>query len=155
MPDFFQCLRHKNLPYLIEKILKTTAYQTFLTTLVKQLSDFFLTINDVSSNYFYVGIVVFVGYLTKKRFGIAVFKRKIRYCSFFNARAKRNLRFRPKLVYDQSQSSAHPSVLRPKLQGLDGSSSALQSGRWSGDGLIRGQFGPKSLIKGGFEHTWL
>ena len=32
-----------------------------------------------------------------------------------------------------------------KLQGLDGSSSALQSGPWSGDGLIRGQFGLKRL----------
>ena len=47
------------------------------------------------------------------------------------------LRSRPKLVYDQTQSSAHPCVPRPKLQGLDGSSSALQSGPWSGDGLIR------------------
>ncbi|XP_075264914.1 uncharacterized protein LOC142357098, partial [Convolutriloba macropyga] len=37
----------------------------------------------------------------------------------------------------QTQSSAHLCVHRPKLQGLDGSSSAIQSERWSGDGLIR------------------
>ena len=36
-----------------------------------------------------------------------------------------------KLVYDQTQSSAHPCVPRPKLQGLEGSPSTLQSGRWS------------------------
>ena len=65
-----------------------------------------------------------------------------------------SLRSRPKLVYDQTQSSAHPCVPRPKLQGLDGSSSALQPGRWSGDDLIRGNFGLKSLIIGGFERTW-
>ena len=35
---------------------------------------------------------------------------------------------RPKLLYDQTQPSAHPCVPRPKLQGLDGSSSGLQSG---------------------------
>ena len=35
------------------------------------------------------------------------------------------LRFRPKLSYDQTQSSAHPCVPRPKLQGLFGSSSAI------------------------------
>ena len=38
------------------------------------------------------------------------------------------LRSGPKLVYDQTQLSAHPCVPRPKLQGLDGSSSALKSG---------------------------
>ena len=65
------------------------------------------------------------------------------------------LRSRPKLVYDQTQSSAHPCVPRPKLKGLEGSSSALQSGPWSGDGLIRGRFGLKSLIIGGFERTWV
>ena len=66
-----------------------------------------------------------------------------------------SLRSRPKLVYDQTQSSAHPGATRPKLQGLEGSSSALQSGLWSGDGLIRGRFGLKSLIIGGFERTWV
>ena len=65
------------------------------------------------------------------------------------------MRSRPKLVYDQTQSSAHPCVPRPKLQDLDRSSSALQSGWWSGDGLIRGKFGLKSLIIGGFERTWV
>ena len=60
------------------------------------------------------------------------------------------LRSRLKLVYVQTQSSAHPCDPRPKLQGLDGSSSALQPGRWSGDGLIRGQLDLKSLIIGGF-----
>ena len=65
------------------------------------------------------------------------------------------LRFRLEMVYDQTQSSAHPCVPRPKLQGLDGSSNALQSGRWSGDGLIRGNFGQKGLIIGGFERTWV
>ena len=64
-------------------------------------------------------------------------------------------RSRPKLIYDQTQSSAHPCVPRPKLQDLDGSSSALRSGRWSGDGLIRGNFGLRSLIIGGFERTWV
>ena len=65
------------------------------------------------------------------------------------------LRSRPKLVYDQTQSSAHPCVPRPKLHGLEGSSSALQSGWWSGDGLIRGRFGLKSLVIGGFKRTWV
>ena len=65
------------------------------------------------------------------------------------------LRSRPKLVYDQTQSSAHPCVPRPKLQGLGGSSSALRSGRWSGDGLIRANFGLKTLIIGGIERTWV
>ena len=65
------------------------------------------------------------------------------------------LRCRHKLLYDQTQSSAHTCVLRPKLQGLDGSSSALQSGPWSGVGLIRGQFGLKSLIIGVFARTWV
>ena len=65
------------------------------------------------------------------------------------------LRSRPKLVYDQTQSSAHPCVPRPKLQGLEGSSSALHSERRSGDGLIRGRFGLKSLIIGKFERTWV
>ena len=65
------------------------------------------------------------------------------------------LRSRPKLVYNQTKSSAHPCVPRPKLQGLEGSSSALQSGPWSGDGLIRGRFGLKSLIIGGLELTWV
>ena len=65
------------------------------------------------------------------------------------------LRSRPKLVYGQTQTSAHPCVPRPKLQGLDGSSSALRSGRWSGDGLIRGNFGLKSLIIDGFERSWV
>ena len=65
------------------------------------------------------------------------------------------LRSGPKLAYDQTQSSAHPRVPRPKLLGLDGRSSALLSGRWSGDGLIRGNFGLKSLIIGGFERTWV
>ena len=37
------------------------------------------------------------------------------------------LRSRPKLTSDQTQSSAHPCVPRPKLQGLFGSSSALRS----------------------------
>ena len=54
----------------------------------------------------------------------------------------------PKLVYDQTQSSAHPCAPRPKLQGLDGISSELKSGSWSGVGLIGGQFGLKSLIIG-------
>ena len=57
--------------------------------------------------------------------------------------------------YDQTQSSAQPCDPRPKIQGLDGSSSALQSGRWSGDGLIRGQFGLNILIIGGFERIWV
>ena len=65
------------------------------------------------------------------------------------------LRSRPKLVYDQTQSSALLCVPRPTLQDLDGSSSALQSGRWSGDGLIRGQFGLASLIIGGFKRNWV
>ena len=65
------------------------------------------------------------------------------------------LRSRPKLSYDQTQSSAHPCVPRPKVQGLFGSSSALRSGPWSGDGLVRGHFGLKSLIIGGFERTWV
>ena len=65
------------------------------------------------------------------------------------------LRSRTKLSYDQTQSSAHPCVPRPKLQGLFGSSSAQRSGPWSGDGLIRGRFGLKSLIIGGFERTWV
>ena len=65
------------------------------------------------------------------------------------------LRSRPKLSSDQTQSSAHPCVPRPKLQGLFGSSSALRSGTRSGDGLIRGHFGLKSLIIGGFERTWV
>ena len=65
------------------------------------------------------------------------------------------LRSRPKLIYNQTQSSAHQCVLRPKLQGLDGSSSALPSWRWSGDCLIRGSFGLKSLIISGFERTWV
>ena len=65
------------------------------------------------------------------------------------------LRSRPKLVYDQTQSSAHPCVPRPILQGLDGSSNALQSGRWPGDVLISGQFGLKSLDISGFESTWI
>ena len=65
------------------------------------------------------------------------------------------LRSRSKLGYDQTQSSAHPCVPRPKLRGLDKSSSALQSGRWCGDGLIRGNFGPKSLTISGFERTWV
>ena len=58
------------------------------------------------------------------------------------------LRSKLKLVYDQTQSSAHTCVPRPKLQGLDGSSSALKSGRWSGDGLIRRNIGLKSLDHG-------
>ena len=58
------------------------------------------------------------------------------------------LRSRPNMVYDQTQSSAHPCVLRPKLHGLDGNSSALQSGRWSGGGLISGNIGLKSLDHG-------
>ena len=37
-------------------------------------------------------------------------------------------RSRPKLIYDSTQSSAHPCVPRTKLQGLDGRSSAIQSG---------------------------
>ena len=65
------------------------------------------------------------------------------------------LRSSLKLVYDQTQLSAHPCVPRPKLQGLDGSSSSLRSGRWSGDRLIRGNIGLKSLIIGGFERTWV
>ena len=65
------------------------------------------------------------------------------------------LRPRPKLVYDQTQSSAHPCLPRPKLQGLEESSSKLQSGRWCGDGLIRVRFGLKSLIISGFERTWV
>ena len=48
-----------------------------------------------------------------------------------------------------------PVCSQPKLQGLERSSSALQSGRWSGDGLIRGRFGLKNLIIGGFERTWV
>ena len=48
---------------------------------------------------------------------------------------------RPKLSYDQTQSSADPCVPRPKLQGLESGSSA-----WSGFGLIRGQFGLEGLI---------
>ena len=63
------------------------------------------------------------------------------------------LRCRHKLFYDQTQLSEHPCVHRPKLQGLDGSSSALQSGPWSGVGLIRGQFSLKSPIIGVFERT--
>ena len=65
------------------------------------------------------------------------------------------LRSTPKLIHDQIQSSAHPCVPSPKLQGLDDSSSALQSGCWSWDGLTRGQFGLKSLILGGFERAWV
>ena len=41
---------------------------------------------------------------------------------------KHRLSSRTKFVYNQTQSSAHPCVPRPKLQGLDGISSALQSG---------------------------
>ena len=47
------------------------------------------------------------------------------------------LRSRHLFFYDQNQSSAHPCVPRPKLQGLDGNSSAIESEPWSGDGLIR------------------
>ena len=76
-------------------------------------------------------------------------KEKAKKDNFFPPR----LRSRPKLVYDQTQSSTHPCVPRPKLQGLYGSSSALKSGRWSGDGLIRGNFGLKSLDHG-LEMVW-
>ena len=62
---------------------------------------------------------------------------------------------RTELLYDQTQMSAHPCVPRPNIQGLDGSSSALQSGPWSGGGLVRGQVGLKSLIIGVFERTWV
>ena len=61
------------------------------------------------------------------------------------------LRWRPKLLYDRTQLSANPCVPRPKLQGLDGKSSAQQSGPWSGIGLVRGQLGLKSLIIGVFD----
>ena len=61
---------------------------------------------------------------------------------YTKARWVPRLRSRPKLVYDQTQSSADPCVPRTKLQGLDGSSSALRSGRWSGDGLIRSHGDP-------------
>ena len=53
---------------------------------------------------------------------------------------------RPKLSYDQTQSSAHPCVPRPKLQGLESGSSAQKSGQWSDFGLIRGQLGLDGLI---------
>ena len=65
------------------------------------------------------------------------------------------LRRRPKLLYDQTQSSAHPCVPRQKLKGLDRSSGAQQSGPWSGVGLVRGQFSLKNLIIGVFERTWV
>ena len=48
-----------------------------------------------------------------------------------------------------------PVCSQTKLQGLEGSLRALQSGRWSGYGLIRGHFGLKSVIMGGFERTWV
>ena len=42
-----------------------------------------------------------------------------------------------------------------QITGSGKSSSLLQSVRWSGDGLIRGQIGLKSLIIRGFERTWV
>ena len=50
-----------------------------------------------------------------------------------------SLRCRPILLYDQTQPSVHPCVPRPKIQGQNGSSSAPQSGPWSGVGLVRSQ----------------
>ena len=78
------------------------------------------------------------------------------------------LRSRPKLKYDQTQSSAHPCVPRPCVpierttvwtmvwrwsdQRLFWSE---KSGPWSEYGLIRIQIGLKSLIIGWFEGTWV
>ena len=65
------------------------------------------------------------------------------------------LRSRHKFYSDQTHSVGHPCVSRGKLQCLDGSSHALQTGPWSGDDLIRGHFGLESLIIGGFGRSWV
>ena len=54
------------------------------------------------------------------------------------------LRSRTKVVYDQTQSSANPCVPRPDQRSIW----SEKSGAWSGAGLIRGQFGLKSLDHG-------
>ena len=50
---------------------------------------------------------------------------------------------------------AHTRVFPDRNYSLDESSSALQSGPWSGVGLVTGQFSLKSLIIEVFERTWV
>ena len=81
--------------------------------------------------------------------------------NFLNLNIPR-LRSRPKLVYDQTQSSTHPCAPRQKLQGLEGSSSALQYGRWSDQRSISSEKSDHrpirahmGLIRGDFERNYV